>query len=55
MEKKQNIDIGKMTGEEIAKLLSGEYQRLMVCQQNIQALNGELNRRESGAKDERKK
>ena len=47
------MDIAKISGEEIAKLISQEYQKLMVVNQNLQALNTELSRREK--KEEPKK
>jgi hypothetical protein len=39
------MDIKTMKGEEIAKLVSKEYQMLLKCQNNIMALNQELERR----------
>ena len=40
------MDIKTVSGEEIATLISGEYQKLMMANQNIQALQAELKRRE---------
>ena len=43
------MDIKTMKGEDIAKLVSQEYQTLMRVQNNIMALNQELDRREKEA------
>ena len=45
------MDITKISGEEIAKLVAAEYQKLIVTQSNIQALNAELEKREKNAKE----
>ena len=41
------MDITKVTGEELAELLTQEYQKLLQSQQNLLALNEELRRRKS--------
>lgn len=41
------LDVQKLSGEEIAKLISQEYQKLMASQLNLQILNQELTRREA--------
>jgi uncharacterized small protein (DUF1192 family) len=50
-----SMDIKTMKGEEIATLISGEYQKLMMANQNIQALQAELKRREGEKKEEEPK
>jgi len=45
------MDIKTVSGEEIATLISGEYQKLMLANQNIQALQAELKRREGEKKE----
>lgn len=39
------MDLTKMTGEELATLLTQQYQLLIQTQQNLLALNQELERR----------
>ena len=41
----QNVPITEMSGEELATLLSGQYESLILAQQNIAAIKQELNRR----------
>lgn len=41
-----NKDIKELTGEELASILSGQYEQLMLTQQNIQTIKQELKRRE---------
>lgn len=45
------MDITKLSGEELAKIISGEYQKLMLVNQNIQNILGEIKRRETKGED----
>lgn len=45
MEKQKQVT--EMTGEEIASLISAQYQSLMLAQNNLQVLQGELARRQT--------
>jgi hypothetical protein len=45
------MDITKVSGEELVKIISGEYQKLMLVNQNIQNILSEINRRESKGED----
>ena len=40
------MDVTKMSGEQIATIISGEYQKLITADANIKTLNAELSRRE---------
>ena len=46
------MDITKASGEELAALLSQEYQKMLNCQGNLVALNQEINRRLDAKKSE---
>ena len=38
----QNVDIKKMSDLELADILSGQFQQLMIAQQNLQAIQNEI-------------
>ena len=41
------MDITKMTGEELAEILTGQFTQLIQAQNNIKAIQDELARRKS--------
>lgn len=53
----QNVDIKKMSDLELAEIYGQVYQQLMIAQQNMQAIQGEIRLRKEvvGKKESEKK